>query len=63
MCVCVCVSVSVCVCVCQQALTEFSSLCDQEPPEAVTSVLNIWSLMYNKLSTVSYQAALNPLCM
>ena len=36
-----------------QALNEFSSLCDEEPAEAVVAVLNIWNLMYNKLSTVS----------
>ena len=40
----------------QQALTEFSSLCDEEPAEAVVAILNIWTLMYNKLSTVSWIA-------
>jgi hypothetical protein len=34
-----------------KALNEFSSLCDEEPAEAVVAVLNIWTLMYNKLST------------
>ena len=39
-------------CMTLQALQEFSTLCEREPVEAVVAVLNIWNLMYNKLSTV-----------
>ena len=35
-----------------QALQEFTSLCGEEPREAVLANLNVWVLMYNKLSMV-----------
>lgn len=43
-----------------QALQEFIALCDREPTEAVTPVLHVWALMYNKLSTVRWTSVVQP---
>ena len=37
-----------------QALQEFSSLCQKESQDSVTSILTLWTLMYNKLSMVGF---------